>query len=160
MVEPVKERRILVVEDEIAIQQVLCFFLKHRGYVALGAKNGQEAIQALPEFKPHLVILDLLMQPVSGWEVLHWMRANHFLPHTPVLVVSALVHLSEQMHGFEEGAVEYITKPTQPSLIMERVRALLEMSTEQRSLLHHKRMVEQRRTLDRLSAAESDEFVY
>ena len=160
MVEQAKEQRVLVVEDESSIQQVLCFFLKHQGYVALGVPNGQEAIRVMPEFRPHLVILDLLMHPVSGWDVLHWMRANQLLPHTPVLVVSALVNLKEQMHGFEEGAVEYITKPTQPSHIMERVRALLAMSAEQRSMLHHKRMVEQRRTLDRLSSAQSDELVY
>lgn len=160
MVDTAQERRILVVEDEASIQQVLCFFLKHQGYIPLGVKNGQEAIRVIPEFKPHLVILDLLMHPVSGWDVLHWMRANRLLPHIPVLVVSALVHLSEQMHGFEEGAVEYITKPTQPSFIMERVRSLLAMSAEQRSMLHHKRMVEQRRTLDRISSGPSDELVY
>jgi DNA-binding response OmpR family regulator len=160
MAEPAPMRRVLVVEDEASIQQVLCFFLKHHGYETLGVASGQEAIQVMPQFRPHLVILDLLMHPVSGWDVLHWMRANHLIPHIPVLVVSALVQLTEQMQGFEEGAVEYITKPTQPSLIVERVHALLSMSAEQRSMLHHKRMVEQRRTLDRLSAAKSDEIVY
>ncbi len=77
-----------------------------------------------------------------------------------MLVLSALVCLSEQMHGFEEGAIEYITKPTQPSLIVERVQAILLLSAEQRTLLQHKYMNEQRKVLERLSAAKQKEFVY
>jgi DNA-binding response OmpR family regulator len=158
--ESVEKQRILIVEDEPMIRQVLCILVRHGDFDVLGVSSGQEAMLVIPEFKPHLIILDLLMHPVSGWDVLHWLRANHLTPHIPVLVVSALVHLTEQMHGFEEGAIEYIPKPTQPSIIVERVRALLSMSTEQRSRLQLKRMDEQRKTLARLSAAQMDEFVY
>lgn len=160
MYDAAQKRRILVVEDELAIQQVLCFFLKHHNFEVLAASNGQEAMRVIPLFRPHLIILDLMMQPGTGWDVLHWLRAQHPIPRIPVLVVSALVHLSEQMQGFEEGAIEYITKPTQPSVIVERVRALLSLDVEQRAMLQHKRMDEQRKTLERLSAAEPDEFTY
>lgn len=156
----VQKNRILVVEDEIAIRQVLCFFLQHQNFDVITASNGLEAIQVIPEFRPELIILDLVMQPGSGWDVLHWLRAKRLTPSIPVLVISALVHLSEQMHGFEEGAIEYLTKPTQPSIIVERVRALLALNVEQRAMLQHKRMDEQRKTLDRLAAAQPDEFVY
>ncbi len=152
--------RILVVEDEPAIQQVLCFFLKHNGYIVKAVSNGQEAIRIIPEFQPHLIILDLVMKPISGWDVLQWLREQQLIPRIPVLVVSALVHLAEQMHGFEEGAIEYLTKPTQPSLIMERVKTILGMSAEQRRMLHHQRIDEQRKTLNRLYAQESDEMIY
>ncbi|GLV57272.1 hypothetical protein KDH_41080 [Dictyobacter sp. S3.2.2.5] len=160
MYEAPQKNRILIVEDEQAIQQVLGFFLRHHGFEVAVASNGQEAIRTIPEFQPHLIILDLVMQPGSGWDVLHWLRNNHLLPGIPVLVVSALVHLTDQMQGFEEGAIEYLTKPTQPSVIVERVRALLSLSAEQRAMLHHKRMDEQRRTLDRLTSMQPDEFVY
>jgi len=160
MYELSQKKRILVVEDEASIQQVLCFFLKHNDFDVLAVSNGQEAIRVIPEYNPHLIILDLVMHPVSGWDVLHWLRTNRLTPRLPVLVMSALVQLEEQLHGFEEGAVEYITKPTQPSIIVERVRALLSLSAEQRIMLHHKRMDEQRKTLDRLSASQPDEFVY
>jgi DNA-binding response OmpR family regulator len=155
-----KKHRILIVEDEVAIRQVLSFFLNHNNFETLAVANGQEAIRAIPEFNPHLIILDLLMEPVSGWEVLHWLRVNHLTPFHPVLVLSSLVNLAEQMHGFEEGAIEYITKPTQPSIIVERVRTLLSLSTEQRLLLQHKRMDERRTVLERIRAAQSDEIVY
>ena len=152
--------KILVVEDEPSIQQVLCFFLNHNGFEVLGVSNGQDAIRAIAEFDPQLVILDLLMRPVSGWDVLAWLRTNRPPSSLPVIVLSALVNLKEQMHGFEEGAVEYITKPTQPSAIVERVRTILAMSTEQRELLQRKRLDDQRRTLARLSRTQRDEFVY
>jgi DNA-binding response OmpR family regulator len=158
--ESVEKQKILIVEDEPMIRQVLCILVRHGDFDVLGVSSGQEAMLVIPEFKPDLIILDLLMHPVSGWDVLHWLRANHLTPHIPVLVVSALVHLTEQMHGFEEGAIEYIPKPTQPSMVVERVRTLLSMSVEQRRRLQRKRMDEQRKTLARLSAAQMDEFVY
>lgn len=144
--------RILVVEDEAAIQQVLCFFLEHSGFETQAAYNGQEAIDLIPQFHPHLIILDLVMRPVSGWEVLHWLHTHQSNPPIPVLVLSALVNLTDQMQGFEEGAIEYITKPTQPSIIVERVRTILALNTEQRLMLQHQRLDERRKTLERLRA--------
>ncbi|HTD18461.1 MAG TPA: response regulator, partial [Ktedonobacteraceae bacterium] len=105
-------------------------------------------------------VLDLMMQPVNGFEVLNWLRVNHLTPPLPVLVMTALTHVTEQVHGFEEGAVEYMTKPTQPSIMVERINTLLSLSVEQRSHLRHKRMDEQRKVMERLLAPQSDEFVY
>jgi DNA-binding response OmpR family regulator len=161
MLEVPKKNRVLIVEDEAAIQQVLSFFLKHNGFETHAVSNGLEAIRIIPEFDPHLIILDLIMRPVSGWDVLHWLRTNHLTPPLPVLVLSALVNLTEQMQGLEEGAVEYITKPTQPSIIVERVRTILSLSEGQREMLQHRRMDERRKILERLrQARQMDEFVY
>jgi DNA-binding response OmpR family regulator len=155
-----EQKRILIVEDEAAIQQVLSFFLEHNGFHTRAVSNGQEAIRVVPEFQPHLIILDLIMRPVSGWEVLQWLRDHQITPPLPVLVLSALVNLTEQVQGFEEGAIEYITKPTQPSIIVERVRTILSMNSEQRLMLQHKRIDERRKVLERIHAAQMDEFVY
>src|SRR5204862_6717892 len=112
------------------------------------------------EFRPNLIILDLVMRPVSGWDVLDWLHAHRLTNQTPVLVVSALVNLKDQLRGFERGAIEYITKPTQPSVIVERVCALLAMTTEQRIMRRRQRMDEHRRILEQLYAAQSDNFTY
>ncbi|MEO8973457.1 MAG: response regulator [Ktedonobacteraceae bacterium] len=152
--------RILVVEDEIDILQVLCLYLQYSGFEVSGVSNGQEAIQKIPEFRPQLIVLDLMMQPVSGWDVLDWLHANHITPPLPVLVMTALNHLKEQVRGFEEGAIEYITKPMQPGMIVERIRAILALSPEQRLMLQHQHMVEKRRVLERLNAPQPDEFTY
>lgn len=152
--------RILVVEDEAYILQVLCLYLQYSGFEVSGASNGQEAIQMVPEFCPQLIVLDLMMQPISGWEVLDWLHANHITPPLPVLVITALNHLNEQVRGFEEGAIEYMTKPMQPSLIVERIRTILSLTPEQRMMLRHQHMDEKRRVLERLNAPKSDEFTY
>ncbi len=155
-----QKRRILVVEDEIAIQQVLSFFLKHHNFEVLAALDGQEAIRLIPTFEPDLIILDLVMHPISGWDVLQWLHTNRLTSLFPVLVMSCLVHLSDQVRAFEAGALEYVTKPAQPSIIMERIHALLALTAEQRVQLQCERIDEQRRALARISASLPDEFVY
>ena len=152
--------KILVVEDDAAILQVLCVFLEFAEFEVLGISNGEEAIHVIPEFCPHLIVLDLMMQPVSGFEVLDWLRANRKTPPLPVLVLTALTQLTEQVHGFEEGAVEYMTKPAQPSALVERIRSILSLSVEERILLRYKRLNEQRRVVERVYAPQPDEFVY
>ena len=152
--------KILVVEDDADILQVLVVFLTYAGFEVRGVSNGQEAIRLVPEFSPHLIVLDLMMQPVSGFEVLNWLRANRITPPMPVLVLTALTQLTEQIHGFEEGAVEYLTKPAQPSALVERIRTILSLSVEQRTLLRRKRMDEQRKAVERIFAPQPDEFVY
>jgi DNA-binding response OmpR family regulator len=153
-------QRILIVEDEPDIQQVLTFFLRHSGFETLTASDGQEAIRLIPEFCPHLIILDLIMRPVPGWEVLRWLRVNQLASVIPVLIVSALFNISEQMHGFEEGAIEYLTKPTQPSIIVEHVRMILAMDVEQRTMLQQKRIGERRSILERIRNAQSDDLTF
>ena len=152
--------KILVVEDDAAILQVLRVFLEFAEFEVLGISNGEEAIHVIPEFCPHLIVLDLMMQPVSGFEVLDWLRVNHVTPPLPVLVLTALTQLTEQVHGFEEGAVEYMTKPAQPSALVERIRSILSLSVEERNLLRQKRMDEQRKVVERVYAPQPDEFVY
>ena len=144
--------RILLVEDDADIRQVLRLYLKYYGFDVREAADGQEAIDSIPVYHPDLIVLDIMMQPVDGWEVLHWLRAQRMNPPLPVLVLTALYQPEEQLQGFEEGAIEYLTKPTQPDIIIERIRTILKLSTEQRMLLQRKRMDEQRSTLERITA--------
>lgn len=152
--------RILVVEDDSDIQQVLCVYLEYSGFEVQGVYDGQKAIDIIPVFHPDLLVLDLIMRPVNGWEVLHWLRRNPPSPPLPVVILTALNHLTDQIHGFEEGAVEYITKPTQPRAIVERIRTILSQSQEQRAMLQRKRLDDHRKILERISAPQPDEFVY
>jgi DNA-binding response OmpR family regulator len=151
--------RILVVEDDADIQQVLCVYLKYSGFEVRTASDGEEAIASIPEFSPELIVLDLIMRPVDGWEVLHWLRTQ-LQSAPPVLVLTALTQLEDQVHGFEAGAVEYLTKPTQPGVIVERIRKILALSNEQRARLQCERTAQQRKTLDLISAPQPDEFIY
>ena len=158
-----KERnttKILVIEDDVAIRQVVCLFLQFSGFQVAEAQDGRQAITLLPQFCPDLVVLDLMMRPVDGWAVLAWLREHPFTPPLPVLILTALTQLSEQVHGLEAGAIEYMTKPTQPSKLVERIHALLSLSVEQRAMLRHKRIDERRSVLSRISAPQPDEFMF
>ncbi len=144
--------RILLVEDDFDIRQVLHLYLKYYGFEMREAADGQEAIDLIPVYRPDLIVLDIMMQPVDGWEVLHWLRAQRMNPPLPVLVLTALHQPEEQLQSFEEGAIEYLTKPVQPDIIVERIRTLLKLSTEQRLMLRRKRIDEQRNTIERITA--------
>jgi DNA-binding response OmpR family regulator len=152
--------RILVVEDDADIQHVLCMYLKYSGFDVQSASDGLEAMAIIPEFCPQLIVLDLMMRPVDGWEVLHWLRARRQAVSPPVLVLTALAQLDEQVHGFEEGAIEYLTKPTQPGVIVEHIRHILALSSEQRITFQRERQEQRRKTLDLISAPQPDEFIY
>ncbi len=151
--------RVLVVEDDFDIRQILCVYLRYSDFEVCTASDGLEAIRLIPEFSPDILVLDIMMQPVDGWEVLHWLRARRLNPPLPVLVLTALYQPEAQVQGFEEGAIEYLSKPTQPGVIVERIRTILGLSMEQRMMLRSKRIDEQRKTLERI-AAQPDEFVY
>ena len=155
-----KISKILVVEDEADIRQVLCFFLRHSGYDVLDVASAKEAIQLIPTYQPHLLILDIMMGDTPGWNVLHWLHEEYPHPMLPVIILTALVQFSDQIRGFEEGAVEYITKPMQPMKVVERVQLLLSLTPEERLLRQRKRIDDQKKTLERLLAAKEDEFVY
>ena len=150
--------RILVVEDDFDIRQVLSVYLKHSGFDVNCASDGQEAISLIASYQPHLVVLDLMMRPVNGWEVLRWLRSQRQAPPVPVLVLTALSRLDQQVQGYEEGAVEYIVKPTQPAIIVDRIHVLLGLSAEQRAMFRRRRIDEQRSMLERMQA-QPDEFV-
>ena len=158
-----KERnitKILVIEDDVAIRQVICLFLQFSGFEVAEAQDGQQAISLLPEFCPDLVVLDLMMLPVDGWAVLYWLRYHPFNPPLPVLILTALTQLTEQVHGLEAGAVEYMTKPTQPSKLVECIHTILSLTVEQRDMLRRKRIDERRSVLARISAPQPDEFMF
>lgn len=155
-----QSKRILIVEDETEIRLILIAYLKYAGFAVQAAAGGQEAIAMIPEFRPHLVVLDLMMQPMSGWEVLAWLRANHITPPLPVIILTALSDVKEQVQGFEEGAVDYLAKPTQPSKVLEHVRTILSLSPEQCQAFRRERMEQQRRIFEQLYTSRPDEFSY
>jgi DNA-binding response OmpR family regulator len=154
-----KKHKILIVDDDDDIRQALCFFLKFSDFDVLDVSGSQQAIDVLPTYWPDLIVLDIMMQPVNGWKVLHWLREHHLTPLLPVLVLTARVHLTEQLQGFEEGAVDYLTKPTQTSIIAEHIHTLLSLSVEQRKMLQRKRIEEQRKRVERIVAPLPHELV-
>lgn len=118
-----EKRKILVVDDEERMRKLLQDFLKMKDYEVLLAGDGEEAIDIFFKKKDiALVILDVMMPKMDGWEVLKTIREHS---KVPVIMLTARSEESDELKGFDYGADEYISKPFSPKILVARVEALL-----------------------------------
>lgn len=125
--------RILVVDDEIYIVHILDFSLGMEGYEVLTALDGEQALERLKSDKPDLIVLDIMMPKVDGYEVCRTIKANPETQHIPVILLSAKGRNVDQKMGFDVGADDYITKPFSPRKLVERINALLGQTVSEKS---------------------------
>ena len=123
-----KDLQILVVDDEPDILSVLVYHLSREGYQVKTAVNGQGALKAAEADRPDLIILDLMLPGMDGYEVLSRLRSDERLGSIPVILLTALVEEEERVKGFEVGADDYIAKPFSARELGLRVEALLRRS--------------------------------
>jgi PleD family two-component response regulator len=123
---------ILVVDDEPHIAQILKFTLEKAGYHVFTAENGQDALEKIEELHPNLVILDVMMPIMDGYEVCRIMREDFKMNQIPVIMLSAKGELPEKVKGLEGGANDYLIKPYSNDELLLRVRNVLEWNTKQK----------------------------
>jgi len=121
-VDAIDRRKVLVVEDEVDTIFLLKQLLRIAGFNVLGATNGQEAIKKVMEYEPDLVLLDLMMPEMDGWETMQHMRK---MSKVPVIIISALGAKEDVVGGLKKGADDYIPKPFFNAEVIERVKAVL-----------------------------------
>ncbi len=119
-------KRILVVDDEIYIVHILEFTLTMEGYEVLTAADGEEALRRLEQDRPDLVVLDIMMPKVDGYEVLRRIRADEEFRQLPVILLSAKGRPIDRQTGLDIGADDYIVKPFSPRRLLEKIQDLLE----------------------------------
>lgn len=117
--------RILIVEDDPIIGRQLEMLLSHRGYATRHAEEGHAALQVAESWVPDVVLLDIMLPGLSGFDVLERMRENDALVLTPVILISGLADIREKTRGFESGADDYIVKPFSNDDLCLRVEAHL-----------------------------------
>ncbi len=117
--------KILIVDDEPTIVGLLEEHLQSEGYDTAHAFSGEEALQVLDTLTPDLVILDLMLPGMDGYEVCRLMQQNPRLNHIPVVMVTARSSTPNKVMGFQRGADDYIVKPFDPEELSVRVRAQL-----------------------------------
>ena len=115
--------RVLVIEDSSDLAQGLRFNLEFEGYSVKVAEDGNTGLAAAREWEPDLVILDLMLPGIDGYQVLRSMRADG--RQTPVLILSARGEESDKVRGFQLDADQYVTKPFGLIELLERVKSLL-----------------------------------
>ncbi len=124
--------RILAVDDEPHILKILQFTLEKAGYSVTTAQNGEEALQRIAEVNPNLVILDVMMPKLDGFEVCRKMRQDFRMNQIPVIMLTAKGDLSERVKGLEGGANDYLIKPYSNEELLLRVRNVLEWNIRQK----------------------------
>jgi DNA-binding response OmpR family regulator len=118
----VSASNVLVIEDDPDIRGLVISLVQRAGMTGLGAEDGRRGIRSFFEQRPDLVVLDLGLPEIDGWQVLERVRE---LSDVPVLVLTAAGESPEKVRGLEGGADDYVTKPFEPEELIARVRALL-----------------------------------
>jgi len=118
----VSENQILVVEDEPSVGEVVSLYLRRAGYKVNLARDGKEALSALERQPPMLVILDLMLPGVDGWEITRWIRERS---DVPIIMLTARREETDRIAGLEMGADDYVIKPFSPQEQDRRVRAVM-----------------------------------
>ncbi|WP_159881968.1 response regulator transcription factor [Paenibacillus puerhi] len=114
--------KVLVVDDDSNIRELVAFFMRGEGYDVLEAQDGKTALALLDKVKVDLVILDIMMPHMDGWQLCRELREREDLP---ILMLTAKGETSQKVKGFELGADDYLVKPFEPVELVARVKALL-----------------------------------
>jgi len=128
----VGQRRILVVDDDPTMIKLIEVNLKLNDYSVVGTTSGEQALSILASEPLDMVVLDIMMPGVDGWEVLKRIRAGKDTQEIPVILVTAKTQDSDVIRGWELGADEYVIKPFNPLLLIEIVKMVFNRSHDER----------------------------
>ena len=120
--------KILIVDDDVDTLRLVGLMLQRQGYQISAATNGQQGLSKAVDEQPDLILLDIKMPNMDGYEVTRQLRQNPITANTPILMFTAKTQLDDKVAGFEVGADDYLTKPTHPSELQAHVKALLARS--------------------------------
>jgi pilus assembly protein CpaE len=126
-------KKILVIEDDAIALRLIEYTLRKEGYEVLLAKNGLEGISKAQGEEPDLVILDIMLPGIDGFEVCHRLRAEPQTAHLPVLMLSGKAQETDKATGMKVGADDYVTKPVAPRQLVSRIESLLARKTATKS---------------------------
>ncbi|WP_409028983.1 response regulator [Gracilimonas sediminicola] len=152
-----KESLILIVDDTPANLRLLSHVLTKEGYEYIEASNGHEAIELAKKHEPDLILLDIMMPDISGFEVVKRIKSNQLLEDTPVIFLSSLSDTEDKVQGFKYGGVDYITKPFQKEETLARIKTHLQIRSLQKQLNERIKILREREIeLSRLNQKKDD----
>jgi CheY-like chemotaxis protein len=117
--------KILIIDDDLDTLRLVGLMLQRQGYHISAATNGSQGLKKALEERPDLILLDVMMPDMDGYEVTRRLRKNPVTSSTPILMFTAKTQLDDKVTGFEVGADDYLTKPTHPTELQAHVKALL-----------------------------------
>jgi len=119
------KEKILIVEDEKDIVEMIEYNLKKEGYTTLAVLNGSDAMPSAKRERPDLVILDLMLPDIDGFEICKRLKNNELTGHIPIIMLTAKSQEVDKVAGLELGADDYMTKPFSPRELTARIKAVL-----------------------------------
>jgi two-component system response regulator VicR len=123
-----EKKRVLCIEDEQEMIDLIKLILERRGFEVLGAVGGKEGLEVIRREKPDLILLDLMMPEVDGWEVYRQMKADEQVKDIPVIVVTAKAQSIDKVLGLHIAKVDdYVTKPFGPQELLKSINKVLAM---------------------------------
>lgn len=120
------KKKILVVEDSRVARIVLCKFLQDHGYDIVEAANGQSALSQLAVDAPDLVVLDLILPDINGYEIFDTMKANEKTRDIPIIILTSRDSLMDRLRGKMSGSDEYVTKPFKNEVLLDKLQKYLD----------------------------------
>jgi adenylate cyclase len=134
---------ILVVDDNPDNLDLLFFFLSDADFKVEVATNGKSALQMIDESQPDLILLDVMMPGIDGFEICRRLKANESSKDIPVIFMTALSETEDKVKGFSVGAVDYITKPVQEEVLKARITTHLTIRNLNRSLVEQNQRLQE-----------------
>jgi diguanylate cyclase (GGDEF)-like protein len=117
--------KVLVVDDEPDIRDVLRITLESEGYVVIEAENGEEALKTVVQQSPNLILLDYKMPKMNGHQVCRHLKKDILLRHLPIIMVTGKGEITDKVDGIDSGADDYIVKPFEPEELLAHIRMIL-----------------------------------
>jgi len=124
-------KKIYIIDDDISVVEVLSDYLKLSDFEVYYNLNPLEALKDLPSKKPDIILLDLNMPDMNGFDVLKKIRANDTFKDTGIILLTSHDHINYKIKGLEEGADDYVTKPFQKAEVLARIRSVLRRTEKQ-----------------------------
>ena len=125
-----QSRKILVVDDEYDVTELLSYNLRRNGFRVQSVNDPRRVMDVVREFEPDLIVLDIMMPDLSGLQVCRMIRQESSLKAIPIIFLSAKTEEGDRIEGFESGADDYVCKPFSPKELMLRVLAVLKRAGE------------------------------
>ncbi len=123
-------QKILIIDDDLDTLRLVGLMLQRQGYQISAATNGQQGLEKAFEEDPDLILLDVMMPDIDGYEVTRRLRQNPSTLETPILMFTAKTQMDDKVTGLQAGATDYLTKPTHPAELQARVKTLLAHASE------------------------------
>jgi len=114
-----------VVDDELDVREMLAVLLTRHGFEVRTAAGGMEALVLAQERLPDLILLDIMMHDMDGWEVLKLLQLDEATQRVPVVILSARAEPRDRIRGLQEGAVDYLAKPVAIEEVVARIESIL-----------------------------------